>query len=156
MVSLTKNRRKHFLRDGPEAALVMQHVAEEVWPAAVDHVGQDQREGMGLLEYQTMPYLCEGAHDGWLLHFLYNSSWKFHQLIAGHCGQLLSGQPVRYGTKKAGGTARPSRTNHTCRVSLLQPARRAAVLAQLLVSLVEMANHGKVKYLGSSSRKEVQ
>jgi len=28
------------------------------------------------------------------VHLLYNSSWKFHQLGA---GQLLSGQPVRYG-----------------------------------------------------------
>ncbi len=36
-------------------------------------------------------------------YYIHNSSWKFHQLAA---GQLLSGQPERYG--KAGGTACPS------------------------------------------------
>ncbi len=29
-----------------------------------------QREGMGLLEYQTMPSLREVAHDGWLCTFI--------------------------------------------------------------------------------------
>jgi hypothetical protein len=55
-----------------------------------------QIEGMGLLEYQAMPSLRDLAHDGWLCTFLilYNSRWKFQQLAA---GQLLSGQPVRYG-----------------------------------------------------------
>jgi hypothetical protein len=28
--------------------------------------GADQREGMGLLEYQTMPALHDVAHDVWL------------------------------------------------------------------------------------------
>jgi hypothetical protein len=39
------------------------------------------------------------------VHLLYNSSWKLIQLAA---WQLLSGN--RYGTEKAGGPARPSRT----------------------------------------------
>jgi hypothetical protein len=51
-----------------------------------------------------MPSLHGVAHDR-CVHLLYNSSWKFYQLAA---GQLLSGQPVRYGTTKAGGMARPS------------------------------------------------
>jgi hypothetical protein len=83
------------------------------------------REGMGLLEYQAMPSMRDVAHDGWLCTFLYNSSSKFHQLSA---WQPLSGQPVRY--EKTGGTVCPSCTNHTCRGTLLQPARRAAVLYQ--------------------------
>ncbi len=60
------------------------------------------------------------------VHLLYNNSWKFHQLAA---MQLLSGQPVRYGK---GRWYCPSITykNHTCRVTLLQPARRAVVLGQ--------------------------
>jgi hypothetical protein len=49
---------------------------------------------LGLLEYQTLPSLCDVAHDGWLCTFTENSGWKFHHLTA---GQLLSGQPVRYG-----------------------------------------------------------
>jgi hypothetical protein len=59
-----------------------------------------------------MPSLSDATHDGWLCTFIYNRSWTFYHLAA---GQLLSGQPVRYGkgnrygTEKAGGTARPSR-----------------------------------------------
>jgi hypothetical protein len=62
------------------------------------HLCHVQREYayMGLLEYQAMPSLRAVAHDGWLCTILlYSSSWKFHQLAA---GQLLSEQPVRYGT----------------------------------------------------------
>jgi hypothetical protein len=60
------------------------------------------------------------------VHLLYNRSWKFHQLAA---GQLLSGQPVWY---VKGRRKRPVHyvKNHTCRVTLLQPARRAAVIGQ--------------------------
>ncbi len=43
---------------------------------------------------------------GGCVHLLYNSSWKFHHLAAG----LLLARGNRYGTEKAGGTARPSRT----------------------------------------------
>ncbi len=49
-----------------------------------------------------LPFMTAVMTDD-CVHFLYNSSWKFHQLAA---GKLLSGQPVRYG--KAGGTARSS------------------------------------------------
>ncbi len=55
---------------------------------------RNQREGMGPQEYQAMPSSHEVTHDGWLFSLLNNSSWKFHQLAA---GQLLPGQPVRYG-----------------------------------------------------------
>jgi hypothetical protein len=60
------------------------------------------------------------------VHLLYNSSWKFHQLAA---GQLLSGQS---GTVRKRQAVRPGHhvQSHTCRVTLLQPARRAAVLGQ--------------------------
>jgi hypothetical protein len=34
-----------------------------------EHVGCDQREGMGLLEYQIMPSLRDVAHDGLLCTF---------------------------------------------------------------------------------------
>jgi hypothetical protein len=55
--------------------------------------GGEQREGMGQLEYQPIPSLRDVIVDGFV-HLLYNSSWKFHHLAV---GQLLSGQPVRYG-----------------------------------------------------------
>ena len=57
------------------------------------------------------------------VRLLYNGSWKFRQLAA---GRLLSGQPVRYVWKRQ--AVWP--VHHTCRVTLLQPARRAAVLGQ--------------------------
>ncbi len=53
------------------------------------------------------------------VHLTLNSSQKFHQLAA---GQLLSGQPVLFGQAGV--------TNQTCPVTLLQPARKAAVLGQ--------------------------
>ncbi len=95
-------------------------------PPPPQYCSIDQREGMGLLEYQAMPSLRDVAHDSGCVHLLYNSSIKIHQLAA---RQLLSGQPVRYGK---GGRSRPVHhvQNHTCRVTLLQPARRAAVLGQ--------------------------
>jgi hypothetical protein len=62
---------------------------------------------MGPLAYQAMPSLRDPAHDGWFVHLLYYSSFKFHQLAA---GQFLSGQPVRYGKGRQYGLARPSRT----------------------------------------------
>jgi hypothetical protein len=78
--------------------------------------------------YQAMPSLCDIAHDGWLcrLHLLYNSSWKFLQLVA---WQPLSGQPVRYGKGRRYGPSIAVQ-NYACRVTILQPAMRAAVLGQ--------------------------
>jgi hypothetical protein len=52
--------------------------------------------GMGLLDYQAMPSLRYVAHDGWLCTFTSSQLGSF-------C------QDNRYGTEKAGGTARPSR-----------------------------------------------
>ncbi len=91
----------------------------------------DQGEGMGLLQYhQAMPSLHDVAHGGWLctVHLLYNSSWKFRELAA---GQLLSGQPVRYGKGRRYG---PSITNKITPAgrALLQQARRAAVFGPAL------------------------
>jgi hypothetical protein len=80
-----------------------------------------QSEGMGLPQYQAMPSLRDVAHDGWLCTYVqYYSSWKFHQLAA---GQLLSGQPVRYGKERRYG---PSITYKiTPAGSLSYPARQA-------------------------------
>ncbi len=93
---------------------------------------------------QAIPSLRDIAHDGWLCKFTIYSSWKFHQLAA---GQLLSGQPVRYGKGRRygrsiiykitpAGKVRKREAvrlvhhvqNHTC--TLLKPARRVAVLSQ--------------------------
>ncbi len=41
-------------------------VAIQLYPLYYCH---SQREGMGLLEYQTMPSLREIAHNGWLCIF---------------------------------------------------------------------------------------
>jgi hypothetical protein len=80
--------------------------------------GKNQREGMGLLEYQTMPSLHDEAHDGFCVHLLYNRSWKFHQLAA----------PVRAtGTVRKRQAVRPFHhiQSHTCRVTLLHAACQA-------------------------------
>jgi hypothetical protein len=82
-------------------------------------VGQ-QREGMGLLEYQAIPSLCDIAHDG--------LSCKFHMEQQLNIPSARSwAAPVR-----ATGTVRAclSRKTHTYRVTLLQPDRLAAVLGQ--------------------------
>jgi hypothetical protein len=81
------------------------------------------------IRYSEKPFvsaLCDVIHDGWLctVHLLCNSRRKFHQLAA---GQLLSEQPVRY--RKAGGTARPSRTKSQL-PGHSPPARRAPALGQ--------------------------
>jgi hypothetical protein len=60
------------------------------------------------------------------LHFLYISRWKCHKLEAGQ--QLLPGQTVWY--CKAGGMDVHHVQNHTCFVTLLQPASRTAVLGE--------------------------
>jgi hypothetical protein len=71
---------------------------------------RSKREGMGLLEYQTVPSLRDVAHDRWLCKFsnLLYSSWKFHQLAAGQ--QFLSGQPGWYGKGRLTGVYSPSIT----------------------------------------------
>jgi hypothetical protein len=70
-------------------------------------------------------YIALSMTDGCvhLQQLVVYSSWKFHQLAA---GQPLSGQPVRYG-KGRRYTAGHHIQNHTRRVTLLQPARQAAV-----------------------------
>jgi hypothetical protein len=80
---------------------------------------------MGLLEYQVIPSLRDVAHDGWMYYYMYNSSWKYHQLAA---GQLLSGLPV---PRQAVRTVHHVQ-NNTCQVTLLQPAQRAAVFVSHL------------------------
>jgi hypothetical protein len=81
-----------------------------------------QREGMGLLEYQDLPPLRDVAHDGWLCIFTIQQQLEIPSARSWAA-------PVR-----ATGTAgvRPVHhvQNHTCLVTLLQQARRAAVLGQ--------------------------
>ncbi len=80
-----------------------------------------EREGMGLLEYKAMPSLRDISYDGWLWPFTGNFiSWQLGSSCQGN----------QYGTEKAGGTARPSHTKSYLPVTLLQPARWAAVLCQ--------------------------
>ncbi len=80
----------------------------------------EKRHGSTAVEYQAMPFLLDVQ-----LH--YNIICKFHRLAAG--GQLLSGQPVRYGKARRYG---PSITYKIipARGILLPPAGRAAVLGQ--------------------------
>jgi hypothetical protein len=69
-----------------------------------------------------LEYQAKEAHDGWLYSYIYC-------ILA--AGNSISSQMVnRYGTEKAGGTAVHYIQNHACRDTLLQPARRAAVLGQ--------------------------
>jgi hypothetical protein len=70
----------------------------------------------------AMPSLHDRAHDRWL--------HRVHIFTRDETGLVCQGN--RYGKEKAGGTARPVHDvqNHTCRVTLLRPARRAAVLGQ--------------------------
>ncbi len=77
------------------------------YTSAVDS-GNNQREGMALLEYQAMPSLRNLAHDGWLCTFTYIT--EDVNSIRSIAGQLMSGQPVRYGKDRLYG--HPSRTNH--------------------------------------------
>jgi hypothetical protein len=79
-----------------------------------------QREGMVLLEYQAIPCLRDVAHD---IYYIYQ--------------QLEIPSPRSWAaTVRASGTVRKRQAewpvhlvqNHTCRVTLLQPARRAAML----------------------------
>ncbi len=104
-------------------------VANITWPAAIEKApsGHVLKDGMGLPEYQNMSSLRDISHDGWLCTLLYNSRWKLRQLAA---GKLLSGQPVRYQKGRRYCHVVHLIQNHTCRVSFLQSARRAAVLGQ--------------------------
>jgi hypothetical protein len=58
-------------------------------------------------------------------------AYIYYVTAAGYISSQLASscQGNRYVTVKVGGTARPSQ-NHTCWVTLLQPARRATVLGQ--------------------------
>jgi hypothetical protein len=83
------------------------------------HYSINQKEGIGLVEYQAMPSLRDVAHDGWLCAFIISA----HSLTA---------------PDRATGTVQKRQgiwpiyqiQNHTCQVNLVQPARRAAVLDQ--------------------------
>ncbi len=85
---------------------------------------ESQREGMGLLEYQAMPSLRDVAHDGWLCTF------TMQQQLEIPSARSCWAAPVR-----ATGTVRKRQAvwpgqNDICPVTLLHPARRAAVLGQ--------------------------
>jgi hypothetical protein len=53
-----------------------------------------QRERIDLLEYQAFLAWRNSWRMVVYIYYMYNSSWKFHQIAV---GQLLPGQPVRYG-----------------------------------------------------------
>jgi hypothetical protein len=77
-----------------------------------------QREGIGLLEYHAMPFLRDGAHDGVLFSFSNRSApgWDKWFGLSDHTTCPME---------------RPSCTkSQPCWVTLLQPARLAAVLSQ--------------------------
>ncbi len=88
--------------------------------------GHDQRESMRLLENQTMPSLRHVAHDGWLCAFTIlqqleipsSCSWTALVRETGTVRKRQAERPVHHVQ------------NHTCRPTLLQRARRAAVLGQ--------------------------
>jgi hypothetical protein len=76
-----------------------------------------RRKGMGLIEYQTMPSLHDIAHDGLLLTF----TILRQQLEIPSARSWPA--PVRItGTVRKRLAVRPVHQNHTCRVTLLQPA----------------------------------
>jgi hypothetical protein len=70
----------------------------------------------GAVHIESRPFVTAVMTDG-CVHLLYNSSWKFHQLAA---GQLLSGQPVRYGKGSRYG---PSITNKITPAGSLSPSQ---------------------------------
>ncbi len=80
-------------------------------------VGQTQREDMGLLEYQAMPSLRDVAHGGVFCTFSNTSAPDRGKWWCGPSGQAAWGPSITYKITP-------------CCVTLLQPARRAAVLGQ--------------------------
>jgi hypothetical protein len=91
-----------------------------------EHVRCDQKKGMGLLEYQAMPFSRDVAHDGWLCTFTINQqlevpsarSWVVPVRATGTVWKRQASRLVHH------------IQNHTCGVTLLLPARRAAGLGQ--------------------------
>ncbi len=87
-----------------------------------------QREGLGILEYQAMPSLRDIDQDGWLCSLLYNK----HQMEIPSARSWAA--PIRASRRvvRKRQAVRPVHNvqNHTYRVTLFQPARRAAVLDQ--------------------------
>ncbi len=103
------------------------------------HIAQvmhSQREGMGLLEYQAMPSLRVVTHDGVMCTFSNRSTL-----------QTRASGVVRQGRRH-----RPSITFEitSCWVTLLQPARRAAVLGHPSSLRPHYAQHMLEKFLSSS------
>jgi hypothetical protein len=62
---------------------------------------------MGLLEYQALPPLRNVAHDGWLCIFTIQQQLE---IPSARSWAAPVRRVTRYGTEKAGGTARPSHT----------------------------------------------
>ncbi len=84
--------------------------------------GPYHREGMGLLEYQVVPSL----NDGWLCTF------TIYQQLEIPSARSWAAPARATGTVWTRQAVRPFHhvQNPTCRVTILQPARRAAVLGQ--------------------------
>jgi hypothetical protein len=85
-----------------------------------------QRKGIGLLENQAMPSLHDEAHDGWLC------ACTIQQQLEIPSARSWAAPAGATGTVRTRGAVRPVHhvQNHTCRVTLLQPARPAAMLGQ--------------------------
>jgi hypothetical protein len=86
----------------------------------------DQREGMGLLEHQAMPSLRDVAHDRWLCTF------TIIQQLETQSARSWAAPVWATGTVQKRQAVRPVHhvQNYICRVTLLQPARQAAMLGQ--------------------------
>jgi hypothetical protein len=93
-----------------------------IWELALALV---PNQGAVNIESRPLPAIRDCSHDGWFVYI-------WHIIVAGNSisSQLgSSSQGNRYGTEKAAGTARPSRTkSHLPGHS--PPARRDAVLGQ--------------------------
>jgi hypothetical protein len=105
------------------------HPLYSVYKTTLSGTGTEtQREGMGLLEYQILPSLRDVAHDKWLLTLLYCITAAGNSISSQLCS---SSQGMRYGSEKRQAVRTVHYVqNNTCRVTLLQPSRRAAVLGQ--------------------------
>ena len=79
-------------------------------PSRIFIQGWDQKEGMGLLEYRTMPFL---VNDRWRMAVYIYFIIAARNFASSQLGSSCKGN--RYCTEKADGTTRPSRTKLSLR-----------------------------------------
>jgi hypothetical protein len=99
----------------------------------------EQREGMGLYQ-STRPCLpcVRQLKADCCVHLLCNSRWKFHQLAA---GQLMLGQPVRYGKGRRHGPSITYKITSAASLSSSQPGGPPCWTSPLAFGLIR-ANDG--------------